>query len=256
MKVAIVTGASSGMGREFVKQIAANYLFLDEIWVIGRNRRKLFDLQKEVAKKIRVLQLDLRKREGQERLKIFLETENPRIKLLVNSAGIGKIGNFNELSLNTQRGIVRLNCEALTAVTYLCLPYMHCGTRVIQMASAAAFIPQPGFAVYAASKSYVLSFSRALRMELMERGITVTSVCPGPVNTPFFEKAEQLHAMADLKKASMVEPEAVVEKAIKDAAIGRAMSVYGGNMKALSLICKVIPHQFLIWLMEYINHFE
>ena len=124
------------------------------------------------------------------------------------------------------------------------------------MASAAAFVPQPGFAVYAATKSYVLSFSRALRTELRDRGITVTSVCPGPVDTPFFDKAEKLHSMADFKKAFMAAPEDVVEKAIRDAAVGRELSIYGKSIKALFAAGKLLPHCFLIWLTEYTNHFE
>ncbi|MEE0420847.1 MAG: SDR family NAD(P)-dependent oxidoreductase [Lachnospiraceae bacterium] len=256
MKIAIVTGASSGMGREFVRQISEDYVFLDEIWVIARNAKKLKSLRREVDKRLVILPLDLRKREDQEMLRNRLVREEPRIKLLVNAAGIGKIGDFAELSLDSQRAAVRLNCEGLTAVTYLCLPFMHPGSRLIQMSSAAAFIPQPGFAVYAATKSYVLSFSRALRTELRPRGITVTSVCPGPVDTPFFDKAEKLHSMAEFKKSFMAAPEDVVEKAIRDAAVGRELSIYGGGMKTLFAAGKLLPHCFLIWLTEYINHFE
>ena len=157
MKIAIVTGASSGMGREFVKQISENYKCLDEIWVIGRNADKLCDVQKDVRIKLRILPMNLRKKEAMERLRHALDTRQPRIKILVNCAGMGVIGDFSQLSLNAQRETVRLNCEALTAVTYVCLPYMHRRTRIIQMSSASAFVPQPGFAIYAASKSYVLS---------------------------------------------------------------------------------------------------
>ena len=144
MKIAIVTGASSGMGREFVRQISEDYVFLDEIWVIARNAKKLKSLRREVDKRLVILPLDLRKREDQEMLRNRLVREEPRIKLLVNAAGIGKIGDFAELSLDSQRAAVRLNCEGLTAVTYLCLPFMHPGSRLIQMSSAAALFRSRG----------------------------------------------------------------------------------------------------------------
>lgn len=244
MKIAVVTGASSGMGQEFVKQISKTYRVLDEIWVIGRSIEKLSRLQKSVMGKVRILPMDLTAQESKERLHQILKAEKPHIKLLINCAGAGKLGGFSELSQRDQEMCVRLNCETLTAVTYLCLPYMHLHTRIIQMASAAAFVPQPGFAVYAASKAYVLSFSRALREELREREITVTAVCPGSVDTPFFD--DQRYPVPDYKRKVMAKPEKVVRKAIRDAAKGRELSVYGGSMKALGILCRLLPHKVII----------
>lgn len=256
MKIAIVTGASSGMGKEFVRQLSEDYRCLDEIWVTSRNRRRLEALRAQSRKRLVVLPLDLRKRADLEKLAQRLLQERPSIKILVNAAGVGKIGDFEELSSGSARSMVRLNCEGLTQVTYLCLPFMRKGSRILMMASAAAFLPQPGFAVYAASKAYVLSFARALRAELKKRGITVTAVCPGPVDTPFFEKAEKLHKMASFKKSSMAEPEEVVKKAIQDGAAGREMSVYGGRIKALRAAAKLLPHSMLTDLTEYLNRLD
>ena len=219
------------MGRAFVQQIMDKYRRIDEIWVIARH------LQKEMWKerfgtKIVPLSLDLLQEQSQEQLRRRLFAEDVRIKVLVNAAGMGRIG--------------RLNDEALMTVTYLCLPYMGKGSRVVQMASASAFVPQPGFAVYAASKAYVMSFSRALRSEVRKKGITVTCVCPGPVDTAFFEGAEKYHKMPLFKKKSMADPKPVVEKAVYDAACGRALSIYGWSMKALFLACKILPHRLII----------
>ena len=157
-----------------------------------------------------------------------------------------RIGTFEEITLPEHQQTTRLNDEALMTVTYLCLPYMEKGSHIIQMASASAFVPQPGFAVYAASKAYVLSFSRALRSEVRKKGITVTCVCPGPVDTAFFEGAEKYHKMPLFKKKSMADPKPVVEKAVYDAACGRALSIYGWSMKALFLACKILPHRLII----------
>lgn len=256
MKIAIVTGASSGMGKEFVRQLSEDYRCLDEIWVISRSRRKLEELRKLSEKRLVILPLDLRKRADQKRLRDKLCQERPAIKILVNGAGVGKIGEFTELSLGSQRSAVRLNCEGLTVVMYLCLPFMHQGSRILMMASASAFLPQPGFAVYSASKAYVLSFARALRAEIRERGITVTAICPGPVDTPFFEKAEQIHRMASYKKSSMAVPKEVVAKAIRDGARGRECSVYGIRMKALMVGAKLIPHRLLVDLTQNLNRME
>lgn len=253
MRIAIVTGASSGMGREFVKQISENYWHLDEIWVISRNQRRLENLKMEFGEKIVPVKLDLRKKAEQKKLQERLARFCPSIKILVNAAGTGQIGPFEGLPLDVQRSTTRLNCEALMTVTYLCLPYMRPRSRIIQMASAAAFVPQPEFAVYAASKAYVLSFSRALGSELKERGITVTAVCPGPVDTPFFRGAEKYHRMPEFKKSSMAEPALVVCQAIRDAACGRELSVYGGNIKLLRLGCKLLPHSLIISATKWLE---
>ena len=256
MKIAVVTGASSGMGQEFVKQISKTCRCLDEIWGIGRSAEKLSRLQKSAAGKLRILPMDLTAQESKERLQQILKTEKPHIKLLINCAGAGKLGGFSELPLSDQEMCVRLNCETLTAVTYLCLPYMHPRARIIQMASAAAFVPQPGFAVYAASKAYVLSFSRALREELRERKITVTAVCPGSVDTPFFDKAEEAVPMPAYKKKFMAKPKDVVKKAVRDCAIGREVSVYGGSMKALQIVSKLLPACLTVWASQYLDHLD
>lgn len=258
VKIAVITGASSGMGKEFVRQIAEDYRCLDEIWVIARNKNRLASLCKEQEKaggvKLVPIRLDLRKKTELEKLEARLSAVSPAIKLLVNAAGTGQIGKFEDLPLSGQRSATRLNCETLMSVTYLCLPYMRSRSRIIQMASAAAFVPQYRFAVYAASKAYVLSFSRALRSEVAERGITVTAVCPGPVDTPFFEKAEVFCKMPSFKKAAMADPREVVSRAIRDAACGKELSVYGVSIKLLFVLCKILPHKMLIQATRCMEH--
>ena len=101
-----------------------------------------------------------------------------------------RFGGVRELSVSDQTEMAELNCTALTAVTSMVLPFMPNNSRILQFASSAAFLPQPGFAVYAATKAYVLSYSRALNRELKDRGISVTAICPGPVKTEFFDIAQ------------------------------------------------------------------
>lgn len=178
MKIAVVTGASSGIGREFAVQIAGKYGKMDEIWLIARRKDRLIELQKELRLPVRVFAMDLTDNEDMNTFDGFLKENNPDIKLLVNCAGYGKTGRFDELDIYEQCGMIDVNCKALTLFTGLCLPYISNHSRIINVASAAAFSPQPGFNVYAATKAYVLSFSRALNAELKSRKITVTAVCP------------------------------------------------------------------------------
>lgn len=251
MRIAIVTGASSGIGREFAKQIPKVYKQLDELWVVSRSTLKLESLKKEVSIPIRIFDGDMQRDYIYERITRELERQKADIRMLVNCAGYGKIGDFGSLDTEEQLGMINLNCRALTKLTKLCLPYLSKGSRIIQIASAAAFAPQPGFAVYAATKSYVYSFSLALRWELREKEILVTAVCPGPVDTAFFERAEG--DAGSTKEALRVRPEEVVKKALADSKKGKAVSVYGMPIKAARAAAKFVPKDFAAMIMQMIN---
>ena len=185
MRIAVVTGASSGMGRETVYQIGDRFSGIDEIWAVARRGERLCGLSGQIPVRVRCFVLDVTDPAGRAQIEDALQKERPQVKFLVNAAGFGVPGAFASLDRDAACGMVRLNCEALCAMTHMVLPYMDRNSRVIQYASAAAFLPQPGFAVYAATKAFVLSYSRALRAELRQRRIWVTAVCPGPVRTEF-----------------------------------------------------------------------
>lgn len=261
--IIIVTGASSGMGKEFVKQIDKKFPKVDEIWLIARRKEILKDLAKSCNHVCRILAYDLCEKQAQQEVRTLLEREQPRITLLVNSAGYGVLGPFYQDSfsqdkktvidtnwMNEQTGMVSLNCEVLTAMTHLCIPYMKKGGRIIQLASSAAFLPQPKFAVYAATKSYVLSFSRALNEELRSRQIHVTAVCPGPVDTEFFDRAEKGNDTLFIKKIVMAKPEKVVEKALLDARNKKDVSVYSLPIQAFYVVSKLLPHKLMLFIMR------
>lgn len=249
MKIAIVTGASSGLGREFVRLIAQKLNTVEEIWVVARRTERLKELEKEVKVPLIPFGLDLEKEDWMGFMEQALKERQPKVKMLVNCAGFGKIGEFDQVSLQQVVGMVDVNCRALTAMTYLVLPYMAENSRIIQLASAAAFLPQPQFSVYAATKSYVLSFSRALYEEVKGRGIAVTAVCPGPVQTEFFSIAEEKGEIALYKKLVMADPKKVVRKAFRDSLQRKSVSVYGGVMKGFSWICKILPHE---WILRFL----
>ena len=217
MRVAVVTGASSGIGREFVRQLEYFYKDLDEIWVIARREERLEQLRKEVNVPLRIFAGDLQKKHVYRQFYTELCQWHPNIRMLVNAAGFGKSGTFSEIAEKGKRihtDMIDLNCTALIRITQMTLPYMKMGSRIINMASAAAFCPQPSFAVYAASKACVLSFSRALGQELREKSIYVTAVCPGPVETEFFEVSGELKN--PLKKLNMAAANKVVHRALID----------------------------------------
>ncbi|SHK39070.1 SDR family NAD(P)-dependent oxidoreductase [Hespellia stercorisuis] len=249
MKIAIVTGASSGMGREFVVQVQHLYSSLDEVWVVARRQDRLEALVEDSKVTMRIFCGDLQKKPVYAQIAKVLKEENPDIRMLVNAAGFGKNGTVEEIlerEEDAQEQMIDLNCKGLTKMTLLCLPYMKKGARIVNLASAAAFCPQPHFAVYAATKAYVLSFSRGLGAELKEKGIYVTAVCPGPVETEFFKVSG--HVGGKLKKAVMVKPGPVVKRALQDARAGRPLSIYGTTMKGTALATKVIPHDVFLKL--------
>lgn len=171
----------------------------------------------------------------------------PNVRMLVNAAGFGRSGEFADIlseGKKIQTDMVDLNCRALTRMTQMTLPWMERGSRIVNLASAAAFCPQPGFAVYAATKSYVLSFSRALGAELKPYGIYVTAVCPGPVDTEFFRVSGEL--TSPLKKLSLAKAPLVVHKALKDSRKRKEVSVYGASMKAARAGAKLLPHSIIL----------
>ncbi|MBE5939882.1 MAG: SDR family NAD(P)-dependent oxidoreductase [Lachnospiraceae bacterium] len=247
--IAIITGASSGMGKEFAKQIDARFISIDEIWVVARRKDRLEALKTQLATPVRILDYDICKDESIDKINELLASENIRIKMLVNNAGMGLIGNFHTSADFEQINIIDLNIRALTKLTKICLPYMSYNGRIINIASSAAFLPQPGFAVYAASKSYVLTFSRALARELKDEYIYVTAVCPGPVETEFFEVAEKDNALVWYKKFFMAKSKNVVKKALDDSMARKHVSVYGRSMRIFRILCKIIPHEIIIKLI-------
>ncbi len=249
--IALITGASSGIGREFARQISAAYPSLDEIWVLARSVPRLQKLEEELqGRRLKILPLDLSRDTELKALEKTLKEEHPCIRILVNSAGCGKSGLIEEQHWIDAVRMLDVNCRALTAVTMICLPYLKKGSRIIQADSGSAFLPQPGFAVYAASKAYVLSFDQALGAELKNRGIPVTSVCPGPVDTEFFRNGGI--TLSPWKRLFLAKPEKVVKKALFDAEAGKDLSIYGCSVRLVRLAAKLLPRKLLLGIMRRI----
>ncbi len=234
--IAVITGASSGMGREFAIQVARNYDF-DEIWIVARRLENLEKLAQTINQTknflvVRPVQLDLAGMEGVQQLENLLKEEHEKlvkvesgiqIGLLVNNAGFGTYGPFVDTSVTAQMQMVQLNCTALTGLCGIALPFMHKGSVIINTSSLAAFMPLGNFAVYAATKAYVLSLSVALAAELKDRGIIVSALCPGSVSTEFANVASN-GARKEVKGG--IPPEGVVAQCLTRAFKGKLTSLY------------------------------
>ena len=212
MKIAVITGASSGIGREFVYAIDRENI--DEIWVIARRKERLDELKDKCSHPIRAIALDLAKEESIAEYRRILEERKPEIFILVNAAGFGVFGPFADSDLDRLLESAKLNALSLTAMCYVSLPYMKAGDSIINMGSNSSWQPVPYQAIYGASKSYVLNFSRALGRELKDRGIHVMCVCPGWIKTEFQQVAGHDKYIRYVDK--WYGPDEVAEQAIRD----------------------------------------
>ena len=179
-----------------------------------------------------------------------LEEEQAEILFLINAAGFGKLGEVTEIPIEEQLGMLSLNARALTAFTLYSLPYMRENSRIIQMASAAAFLPQREFSVYAASKAYVYSFSLSLREELKKKKIAVTAVCPGPVDTAFFKVAGNEGKLKTIKSLFMQKPKKVAKEALVDSVLNRPLSICGFPMKLFYFLTQIVPDSILLRIID------
>ena len=243
MKIAVITGASSGMGREFVYALDRDEEF-DELWVIARREQRLLELKEKCRAKIRPIVLDLQQRESFALYRQLLEQEKPEIAVLVNAAGFGLFGAFMDMDMDRQLDIIDLNSRALTAMCYMSVPYMAKGSRIYNMGSMSSWQPVPYINVYGASKAYVLNFSRALGVELKDRGIKVMAVCPGWITTEFFDHA--IHDDTISYYNRYYPPEQVIEKALKDMKKGKNASVLGFPERMQVLLVKLLPVGFVM----------
>lgn len=228
MRIAIVTGASSGIGRAFVRRLD-KALVLDEIWLIARREGRLRELSEELRAKGRVVPLDLTQRESVRALQDLLEVEQPQIKALVCAAGFGKFGAAADLTLAESDDMIDLNCRAAAGVTRVCIPYLEPGSQVLEVASCAGFQPLPHMNVYAATKAFLLRYTRALRWELAPRGVKVTAVCPCWVKTEFEQVARDSENGAAVGRCTRLaqSPQTIAAWALTANRLGLAVATCG-----------------------------
>ena len=241
-KIAIVTGASSGIGKEFFLSLNDKASEFEEIWVIARNADKLNALKETTTTPLRVFSLDLSTKEALQTIEKTLEDETPQIAYLICASGFGRFCGVQDDERETLENMVDLNCRSIVGLTRACAPYLIKGGLVMLIASVAAFQPIPYIATYAATKAFVLNFTRALAMEMKKKGIRVMAVCPFWTKTAFFDRAIDSERDKVVKKyVAMYEPKQIVSRAIADYKKGKPVSLFGFMTKLQLLAVKIAP---------------
>jgi hypothetical protein len=246
---ALVTGATSGLGAEFARQLAPR---ARRLILVGRRRERLASLTDSLALDFPGLVVDsfpadLALPAERERLASHIIRSEIRVNLLVNNAGLGDLGPFDTAEWGRLEPMLSVNVTALTHLTHLLLPMLRASApaAVLNVSSIAGFFPLPEMAVYAATKAYVTSFSEALRMELAAQGVTVTALCPGPVPTEFFEVAsregKQIRAMDRSHPTFAATPELVVREALAGLELNRPGVIPNALLAAVVRAVRLLP---------------
>ena len=249
--IAIVTGASSGLGKEFVKLLVKED-DLDEIHVLSRNEEKLQSLKSEFGDKIKPYSIDLSDIEKIKTFGKYLENLNVNVKILINNAGFAKFCSYEDISIDESLNMIDLNISAVVAMGLICIPYMERNSHIINIASQAAFQPVPYQNIYSSTKSFVKNYSQALNVELKDKGITVTAVCPGWIKTDLFSRG-CINAKKGTKNfVFMVTPDVVAKKALEDAYKDKDISVYGLYVNICRFATKILPEKLImkVWLLQ------
>ena len=246
--IVIVTGATSGVGREFVRQLDGT-LFgkIDEIWAVARSAQDLARLADETYAHVRPFALDLTREGAAAAIEDALAEEQAGdegvcVKWLVNSAGCGWFGPAQDMPAEVAARMVRLNCLALTELVGDVLPFMQPGSRIVNMASVAAWLPLPGMGLYAATKRFVLDLTRGLNEDLRGTGISATAVCPKAVKTGFWDDAGADEAKGIGFFFGCERVYDVVRRALRAAEAGRGAVVTDPGMKVACSAFQVLPY--------------
>ncbi|MEO6848243.1 MAG: SDR family oxidoreductase [Chthoniobacterales bacterium] len=257
---ALITGASAGLGAEFARQLAP---YAQALVLVARREDRLENLREELTAIHRGLSVyiyvaDIAKEEQLHGLTRWLNDQGIAVDFLINNAGLGDRGRFENCDWSRVQAMLDVNITALTRLTHLLLPMMRTSGRgaILNISSIAGFLPIPGSAVYAATKAYVTSFSEALRIELRGKGISVTALCPGPVETEFFEVAARevdpdYSAVNEAGDLFLVSPAQVVRDGLQAVAMDKARKI-PGLVVCLSMAATVLVPMFILRkILEY-----
>lgn len=257
-RIALITGASSGLGREYAKGLDRTEKDLDEIWLVARRADRLTALAETLTHGTRTFPLDLTQPESLTALKTALTEEGAEVAVLINCAGLGKIGNYAKLTLAETHNMIDLNDRAAVDVTVTALPFMGPGGRILEICSTAAFQPLQHFGVYGASKVFLYHYTRALRAELLPRRIRVTAVCPyWMADTEFIPVAKAAEAQGEkpaIRHFALGVPAArVARRSLRTNRLGMAVSTPGLFCTAHRFFSKLIPREVLIAFWEVLR---
>jgi hypothetical protein len=249
VKTAIVTGASSGLGREFVRQLKAVFPEVECCWLIARRADRLEAAAADLpGVQVERMSMDLCDTMSFMVLQEKLTAERPEVVLLVNNAGCGYLGNLGEVDTASQTRMIDLNLRAMTAVTNMTVPYIIPGGAVLNVSSIASFCPNPRMTVYSASKAYVSAFTVGLAEELKPRGVTATAVCPGPMRTEFLDVAHISGRSRTFETLPYCDQVQVAGGALRAAKAGRTIYTPKLFYKFYRFVAKVTPVKLMVKL--------
>ncbi|WP_196592951.1 SDR family NAD(P)-dependent oxidoreductase [Pectinatus sottacetonis] len=256
MKIAIITGASSGLGQELAYLLDKKET-LDEIWLIARSEETMKKMQSSMKTSVRVLAYDLTKDVSLHILQNIIQTENPAIKFFINAAGFAKIGRYNNISLTACAAMIDLNCRSSVLLTQIVIPYMPPNSHIMEVCSTAAFQPLPYINIYAASKTFLYHYSRALNNELHSCNISVTAVCPYWIkDTNFIKTAVKTPNSSYIKNFYFAShKKTIAKKALKDMINNKAVSTPGIICTLHHFAAKFIPYEIMMCLWNFIRKF-
>lgn len=247
-KTALITGASSGIGEAFARALAAKGL---DLILVARSEDKLRALARQLnelySRRVEVVTADLSLAGSAHKVHAAAAALGMPVDLLVNNAGFGTVGAFAKQDAGREREEILLNAAAVVDLSHAFLPAMLERGRggIVNVASMAAFQPLPYMSVYAATKAFVLSFSQGLRAEVRGKGVKVLAVCPGPVDTPFFEATGSAGLRKTVPKAAMITAEDVVRESLKGLRAGRSVVVPGVAFRIAAAGTKFMPRDLL-----------
>lgn len=250
-KIALITGASKGLGRAMTIAAASSFPELDELWLVSRNIQIHESLAAACGgRELRAIALDLCDPASFGALQEQLSNGETQIVLLVNNAGCGFLGNVADNSAAQIASMIDLNVRALSLVTNLALPYMPDGSKIISISSIAAFCPTSRMSVYGATKAYVSAFSRGLYEELRPRHISVTTVCPGPMATDFLVSGKIQGNSKTFAALPYCDPQKVAAGAIRAAKRGKPFYTPTGFYKIYRFLSKIFPWNWMVKLAK------
>lgn len=250
MNIAIITGASAGLGQAFFDSIVKRYPDLEQIWLIARRADRLAAMAEGCPIPVEVFVLDLTAEASYEAFEARLAAEKPAVQIFINNAGLGELNDMIDSDWQTQIRMVDLNCRGLTAMATAVLPYMAKGGFIINIASIAAFAPNTRMTVYSATKAFDLHLSRGLREELRPRGVNVLAVCPGPMATEFLAVADITGRSATFERLPYCDPKRVADRAVVKAAAGRGVYTPTAFFKFYRILAKVLPTALVMKLCK------
>ncbi len=245
--IAIITGASSGLGTCYVEAVTRLFPEIDVLWLIARRKERLHDVAAQHPdKECVVIPMDMSDMDSFKMLEEKLHREKPQIKVLINDAGVMGGAPFEEMELAHMLRIIDLNCKGATAVTKVCLPYIIDGGTILEVSSTSAFVPNTNQIVYCASKSYLSALCLGLREELKHRKINVCAVCPGLMLTEMIPGNGNGELTAGQKRLPQIVPMEAAMKSLRAAKRGQAVYTTGLFYKFYRLLAKLLPHTWLV----------